>query len=193
MRTMQVVVPGAPLAAADVPVPAPGPDQMLLRVRTCGVCRTDLHVADGDLTEGKMPIVPGHEIVGEVVAVGGAVEGFSPGQRVGVPWLGWTCGTCAHCRAGHENLCPQARFTGYHFDGGYAEYALADARFCFLLPYAYSDAEAAPLLCAGLIGYRALRMTGNAKVLGIYGFGAAAHIVAQVARHQGRELYAFTR
>jgi len=193
MRTMQVVQPGRPLDAVDMPIPAPGRDQVLLRVRACGVCRTDLHVVDGDLTEGKLPIVPGHEIVGEVVSLGHAVRGFSPGERIGVPWLGHTCGTCPNCRSGRENLCPQARFTGYHLDGGYAEYALAEARFCFPLPSTYSDAEAAPLLCAGLIGYRALRMAGDARVLGIYGFGAAAHIVAQVACHQGRVLYAFTR
>jgi propanol-preferring alcohol dehydrogenase len=190
---MQVVQRGRRLDAVDIPIPVPGPDQLLIRVRACGVCRTDLHVADGDLTEGKLPVVPGHEIVGEVMALGSAVRGFAPGERVGVPWLGHTCGTCVHCRSGRENLCPHARFTGYHLDGGYAQYAVADARFCFALPDAYGDAQAAPLLCAGLIGYRALRMAGEARVLGIYGFGAAAHIVAQVARFQGRELYAFTR
>jgi propanol-preferring alcohol dehydrogenase len=190
---MQVVQPGRALDVVDMPTPIPGPDQILLRVRACGVCRTDLHVADGDLTEGKLPVVPGHEIVGEVVALGGEVRGLVAGQRVGVPWLGHTCGRCVHCRSGRENLCAQARFTGYHLDGGYAQYAVADARFCFPLPDAYGDAEAAPLLCAGLIGYRALSMVGAARVLGIYGFGAAAHIVAQIARYQGRELYAFTR
>ena len=193
MRTMQVVRPGQPLAAIESPIPSPSPEQVLLRVRACGVCRTDLHVADGDLTEPKLPVVPGHEIVGEVVEVGSAVTGFSIGQRVGVPWLGHTCGSCAYCRSGRENLCAGARFTGYQIDGGYAQYTVADARFCFSIPQAYSDAQAAPLLCAGLIGYRALRMAGDAHAIGIYGFGAAAHIVAQVARHQGRDVYAFTR
>jgi alcohol dehydrogenase, propanol-preferring len=193
MKAMQVVVPGQPLALVDLPVPEPAPGQVLVHVRACGVCRTDLHVADGELTDGKLPIVPGHEVVGEVLATGTGVEWPSIGQRVGIPWLGATCGHCVYCRSGRENLCRAARFTGYHIDGGYAEYACADARFCFPLPDSYSDIEAAPLLCAGLIGYRALVMAGDARVLGIYGFGAAAHIVAQVARHQGRTLYAFTR
>lgn len=193
MRAMQVVRAGEPLRAADLPVPVPASRQMLLRIRACGVCRTDLHVADGDLADGKLPVTPGHEIVGEVVACGSDVTGFGAGQRVGVPWLGHTCGTCDYCRSGRENLCAGARFTGYHLDGGYAQYAVADARFCFALPDEYSDVEAAPLLCAGLIGHRALTMAGEAGVLGIYGFGAAAHIVAQVARHQGRTVYAFTR
>ena len=193
MKAMQVIVPGKPLVQADIPVPAPQAGQVLVRVRACGVCRTDLHVADGELPDPKLPIVPGHEIVGEVVAVGDGVERFAPGQRVGIPWLGYTCGSCTYCRSGRENLCRGARFTGYQIDGGYAEYACADARYCFPLPDGYSDTEAAPLLCAGLIGYRALRMAGDARVLGIYGFGAAAHIVAQVARYQGRTLYAFTR
>ncbi|MGH8664749.1 MAG: zinc-dependent alcohol dehydrogenase family protein [Burkholderiales bacterium] len=193
MKAMQVVVPGKPLALADIPVPDPAAGQVLVRVRACGVCRTDLHVADGELRDGKLPIVPGHEVVGEVAAAGTGVEQFAIGQRVGIPWLGATCGRCAYCRSGRENLCRAARFTGYHIDGGYAEYACADARFCFALPDAYSDIEAAPLLCAGLIGYRALVMAGDARVVGIYGFGAAAHIVAQVVRHQGRTLYAFTR
>lgn len=193
MHAMQVVRAQEPLQPARIPIPEPGPDQLLIRVRACGVCRTDLHVADGDLTEGKRPITPGHEIVGEVVAAGARVTAFTTGRRVGVPWLGHTCGTCAYCTSGRENLCAAARFTGYHIDGGYAQYAVADARFCFPLPDAYTDAEAAPLLCAGLIGYRALKMAGDAKVLGIYGFGAAAHIVAQVAKHQGRTIYAFTR
>jgi propanol-preferring alcohol dehydrogenase len=162
-------------------------------VRACGVCRTDLHIADGELEGGRLPIVPGHEIVGTVVALGKGAERFAAGDRVGVPWLGWTCGECDHCRAGRENLCERARFTGFHRDGGYAEYALADERFCFALPPGYGDVEAAPLLCAGLIGYRALAMAGDARRIGIYGFGAAAHIVAQVAVFQGRELYAFTR
>jgi propanol-preferring alcohol dehydrogenase len=193
MTAMQVVAPGRPLIEAQLPVPDPGPDQVLVRVRTCGVCRTDLHVADGDLTQGIRPVTPGHEIVGVIVATGARASGHRIGQRVGIPWLGHTCGECALCRSGRENLCPQARFTGYHIHGGYAQYAVADARFCFALPDAYSDAAAAPLLCAGLIGYRALRMAGDASVIGIYGFGAAAHIVAQVARFQGRTVYAFTR
>lgn len=193
MHAMQVVRPREPLRAVSCPVPDPGPDQLLIRVRACGVCRTDLHVADGDLTEGKHPVIPGHEIVGEIVQAGSRVSSFEVGQRVGVPWLGHTCGLCGYCTSGRENLCAGARFTGYHIDGGYAQYTVADARFCFALPDAYSDAGAAPLLCAGLIGYRALVMAGDAKVLGIYGFGAAAHIVAQVARHQGRTIYAFTR
>jgi propanol-preferring alcohol dehydrogenase len=176
----------------DVPVPAPSPNQVLVRVRACGVCRTDLHVADGDLSEA-LPITPGHEVVGEVIELGAAVHDFRVGQRVGIPWLGHTCGRCEYCASGRENLCPQARFTGYHFDGGYAQYTCADARFCFPLPDTYADAEAAPLLCAGLIGYRSLTMAGDARVLGLYGFGAAAHIVAQVARYQGRTVFAFTR
>ena len=193
MNTMQVIRPGVPLAAIEAPVPDAGAGQILVRVRACGVCRTDLHVADGELTEGKMPVIPGHEIVGEIARLGAGVEGFALGQRVGIPWLGQTCGTCAYCRCGRENLCARARFTGYHIDGGYAQFTVADSRFCFPIPDGYSDALAAPLLCAGLIGYRALVMTGEAEVLGIYGFGAAAHIVAQVARYQGRTVYAFTR
>jgi propanol-preferring alcohol dehydrogenase len=157
------------------------------------VCRTDLHICDGDLPFVRAPIVPGHEIVGRVEASGPGVEGFAPGERIGVPWLGWTCGRCGYCSTGRENLCDEARFTGYHIDGGYAEYALADARYCFRLPDAFGDAEAAPLLCAGLIGYRSLAAAGDARRLGIYGFGAAAHIVCQVAAWQGREVYAFTR
>jgi propanol-preferring alcohol dehydrogenase len=166
---------------------------VLLRVRACGVCRTDLHVADGELPRPKLPLVLGHEIVAEVVAPGPGEAGFTPGERVGVPWLAWTCGECRYCRAGRENLCDRARFTGYQVDGGYAEYTVADARYCFRLPHAYADVDAAPLLCAGLIGHRALRAAGDAARLGIYGFGAAAHIVAQVARHEGRRLFAFTR
>lgn len=193
MRAMQVFRPGEPLRAVRIDVPVPGPDQLLVRVRACGVCRTDLHVADGDLHTGKHPITPGHEIVGEVVDAGAGVTAFRLGQRVGIPWLGHTCGHCIYCQSGRENLCADARFTGYQIDGGYAQYAVADARFCFPLPDAYSDAEAAPLLCAGLIGYRALKMAGDARVLGIYGFGAAAHIVAQIARHEGRTVCAFTR
>jgi propanol-preferring alcohol dehydrogenase len=185
-------VPGT-LAESELPDPRPGEGQVLLRVHACAVCRTDLHVVDGELTHPKLPLVPGHEIVGTVLATGRAVERFAVGDRVGVPWLGWTCGECEFCRSGRENLCDRARFTGYQIDGGYAEHTVADQRFCFALPPSYGDAEAAPLLCAGLIGYRALGFAGDARRLGLYGFGAAAHIVAQVARHQGREIYAFTR
>jgi propanol-preferring alcohol dehydrogenase len=193
MRAMRLEAPGHRLRPAELPVPSPGPGQLLLRVRACAVCRTDLHVVDGELPHPKLPLVPGHEIAGEVVEAGAGVDRFAAGDRVGVPWLGWTCGECRYCRSGRENLCPRARFTGYDLDGGYAEHTLADARFCFPLPAGYSDAEAAPLLCAGLIGYRSLRMAGDGERLGIYGFGAAAHIVAQVARHQGRRVFAFTR
>jgi propanol-preferring alcohol dehydrogenase len=175
------------------PVPTPGPGDVLVRVRACGVCRTDLHVVDGDLPAHTMPITPGHEIVGVVEVLGRDVPGLETGQRVGIPWLGSTCGSCAFCTTGQENLCAAARFTGYDIDGGYAEYVVADARYVFPLPGAYDDEHAAPLLCAGLIGHRAYRMAGQARRLGIYGFGAAAHIVAQVAMHQGREVYAFTR
>jgi len=194
--TMQAMVLDAahvPLRQAELPMPRPGPDQVLLRVAACGVCRTDLHIVDGELTEPKLPLVLGHEIVGRVEAIGEGAEGFAIGDRVGVPWLGFTDGTCFYCRNGQENLCDHARFTGYQIDGGYASHTVADARYTFHLPNAYSDAEAAPLLCAGLIGYRSLRMTGEAKRLGIYGFGAAAHIVAQVVRYQGRRIFAFTR
>jgi propanol-preferring alcohol dehydrogenase len=193
MRAMVLNAPREMLHLSELPVPTPGTDQVLLRVHACGVCRTDLHVVDGDLADGKRPIIPGHEIVGTVAAKGEGVERFALGDRVGVPWLGYTCRTCRYCRAGRENLCDKARFTGYHIDGGYAEYTLADQRYCFPIPAGYDDAEAAPLLCAGLIGYRSLVAAGDAKRLGIYGFGAAAHIVAQVARHQGREVFAFTR
>ncbi len=193
MRVMALDRPGAPLRLAAVPIGAPGPGQVLVRVAACGVCRTDLHVCDGDLPLVRSPIVPGHEIVGRVETVGPGVAGFAPGERIGVPWLGWTCGTCDFCTSGRENLCDAARFTGYHIDGGYADYAIADARYCFRLPDAYGDAEAAPLLCAGLIGYRSLVAAGDGRRLGIYGFGAAAHIVCQVAVWQGREVYAFTR
>jgi propanol-preferring alcohol dehydrogenase len=193
MYAMQLSGSRQPLQAVQLEPPSPGPGQLLLRVKACAVCRTDLHIVDGDLHEAAYPITPGHEIVGTVVAHGPGVEGFAEGERVGVPWLGFTCGTCRHCVAGRENLCDDARFTGYHLPGGYAEYTVADARYCFRIPKQYSDAHAAPLLCAGLIGYRALRIAGEARRLGIYGFGAAAHIVAQVARHQGREVYAFTR
>ncbi len=193
MRAMVLHRPGEGLICEDRPVPAPGPGQVLIRVHACGVCRTDLHVVDGDLPPVRDAIVPGHETVGTVAALGEGVERFREGERVGVPWLGWTCGDCAYCRSGRENLCDSARFTGYHIDGGYADYALADQRYVFHLPDAYTDVEAAPLLCAGLIGHRALVMAGGARRLGIYGFGAAAHIVAQVARHEGREVYAFAR
>ncbi len=181
------------LEAADLPLPQPGPGQIRLKIAACGVCRTDLHVVDGDLTQPKLPIVPGHEVVGRVAALGPGATGAREGQRVGVPWLGWTCGDCRFCRAGKENLCEAARFTGYTLDGGYADYLLADQRYCFPLSGVGSDAEAAPLLCAGLIGYRSLRLAGDPARVGLYGFGAAAHIVAQVARHEGREVYAFVR
>lgn len=193
MRAMLFRHPCEVLQATEVTDPRPGPGQVLVRVSACGVCRTDLHVVDGELTEPKLPLIPGHEIVGHVVASGERADRFAAGDRVGVPWLGWTCGTCEYCRAGRENLCTQARFTGYQIDGGYAEYTIADERYCFPIPPAYSDVAAAPLLCAGLIGYRSLRLSGDARRLGIYGFGAAAHIIAQVARHQGRAVYAFTR
>ncbi|MBL8539072.1 MAG: zinc-dependent alcohol dehydrogenase family protein [Betaproteobacteria bacterium] len=182
-----------PLAARELPMPQPGAGEVLVRVHACGVCRTDLHVVDGDLTRPKLPLVPGHEIVGTVQALGSGVEQLAIGQRVGIPWLGHTCGRCDYCRAGRENLCDRARFTGYDRDGGYAEYTVADGRYCFPLPAGYDDAHAAPLICAGLIGYRSLVMAGDARRLGIYGFGAAAHIIAQVAVWQGREVYAFTR
>ncbi len=193
MRAMLLHQPRAPLREATVPDPQPGLGQVLLQVAACGVCRTDLHVADGELADPKLPLVLGHEIVGRVAGVGPGASRFKVGERVGVPWLGWTCGECAYCRSGRENLCDRARFTGYHLDGGYAELSVADERFCFPIPDGYQDAEAAPLLCAGLIGYRALMAAGDAARLGIYGFGAAAHIVAQVARHQGRRVFAFTR
>ncbi len=193
MRAMVLTQPRQVLREMDLPTPNPRIGEVLVRVRACAVCRTDLHVVEGELAHPKLPLVPGHEIVGEVLERGEGAERFVGGARVGIPWLGWTCGECRFCRAGHENLCEQARFTGYTLDGGYAEFALADERFCFSLPDFYSDAEAAPLLCAGLIGYRSLLKAGEAKHLGIYGFGAAAHIVAQVARYQGREVYAFTR
>jgi propanol-preferring alcohol dehydrogenase len=193
MKAMVLQAPGQALRWAEVPDPVPRPGQVLLRVAACAVCRTDLHVVDGELADPGLPLIPGHEIVGTVIGWGEGVEGFAKGDRVGVPWLGWTCGDCADCRSGRENLCPRARFTGYTLDGGYAELTVADARYCFPLPAEYGDAQAAPLLCAGLIGYRALRMAEDAQALGIYGFGAAAHIVAQVARHQGRRVFAFTR
>ncbi len=193
MQAMILERPKTPLVARDLPVPTPGPDDIVLRVHACGVCRTDLHVVDGELPHPTLPIIPGHEIVGTVVAKGARVERFEIGDRVGVPWLGWTCGTCGYCGDGRENLCAQARFTGYQIDGGYAEFARADQRYCFAVPAGYGDVEAAPLFCAGLIGYRALRMAGDARRLGIYGFGAAAHLIAQVAAWQGRTIFAFTR
>ena len=193
MQAMQLIAPSSPLREVEIPVPKPGAEQVLIRVHACGVCRTDLHVVDGELPEPKLPLVPGHEIVGTVVKKGERVERFVIGDRVGVPWLGFTCGHCPYCRTGWENLCDQACFTGYQLDGGYAEYTVADQHYCFALPPGYSDAEAAPLLCAGLIGYRSLALAGDGQRLGLYGFGAAAHIIAQVALHQGRRVYAFTR
>lgn len=182
-----------PLRLTELPDPVPAPGQVLLEVHACGVCRTDLHILDGDLTEPKLPLVPGHQIVGVVRGAGEGAERFEPGQRVGVPWLGWTDGECRYCRSGRENLCDSAKFTGYDLDGGYAELAVADERFCFPVPDGYPDLQAAPLLCAGLIGYRALRLVGEAERIGFYGFGASAHILCQVAVHQGRRVFAFTR
>jgi propanol-preferring alcohol dehydrogenase len=190
---MVLEAPRAPLLEARVPLSTPAAGQVLLSVRACGVCRTDLHVVDGELTPPRLPLVPGHEIVGVVAAVGPRATRFAPGERVGVPWLGWTCGECRFCRAGSENLCDRARFTGYDLDGGYAEYAVADERFCVAIPDGYEDAQAAPLLCAGLIGYRAYRMAGDCERLGLYGFGAAAHILIQIARYDGRRVFALTR
>ncbi|MBK5915672.1 zinc-dependent alcohol dehydrogenase family protein [Rhodocyclus purpureus] len=193
MRAMLLDAPRLPLRLAELPVPVPGPGEILLEVEACGVCRTDLHLVDGELPDPRLPIVPGHEIVGRVAALGEGVEGITIGQRLGVPWLGWTCGRCDYCTGGRENLCDEARFTGYQINGGYAEYALADHRFCFPLPELQPAAELAPLLCAGLIGYRALRLAGDARCIGLYGFGAAAHILAQVLVHQRRSFHAFTR
>ncbi|GAB1718600.1 MAG: Zinc-containing alcohol dehydrogenase superfamily [Nitrosospira sp.] len=193
MQAMVLDEPGQPVELRTIPRPQPGPRQLLVKIAACAVCRTDLHVIDGELPNPDLPIIPGHEIVGRVEACGADVDGFSIGQRIGIPWLGWTCGECRYCRNGMENLCPKARFTGYQINGGYAGYTVADARYCFRIPDIYSDVEAAPLLCAGLIGYRALKMTGEAERVGIYGFGAAAHIVAQILAYQGRELFAFTR
>jgi propanol-preferring alcohol dehydrogenase len=183
MKAMMLERSPGPLTAAEVPEPRPGPGQVLLHVRACGVCRTDLHIVDGELTHPKLPLIPGHQIVGEA----------EDGSRLGVPWLGWTCGICRYCTSGRENLCDRARFTGYDLDGGYAEWAIADERFCFPIPQGYGDLDAAPLLCAGLIGYRALRLAGDGERLGLYGFGAAAHIVAQVAIWEGRRIFAVTR
>jgi len=193
MRVMIFEKPGKDLSLREMNLPEPGAEQVLLRVHACAVCRTDLHIIDGELSDPKIPLIPGHEIVGTVATMGAAVTRFKVGDRLGVPWLGWTCGECSFCREGQENLCDRAKFTGYTLDGGYAEYAVADQRFCFPIPEEYSDIEAAPLLCAGLIGYRSLIKAGNGSRLGIYGFGAAAHIVAQVANYQKREIYAFTR
>jgi len=193
MKAMLLERAGAPLVPTDLPDPQPGANEVLIRVRACGVCRTDLHVVDGELTRPKRPLVLGHEIVGEVIGLGSAVVRFALGDRVGVPWLGWTCGECRYCTSGRENLCDRARFTGYDIDGGYAELTAADERYCFALPVGPSDQTVAPWLCAGLIGYRALKLAGAARRLGIYGFGAAAHVVTQVAIAEGREVYAFTR
>jgi alcohol dehydrogenase, propanol-preferring len=193
MRAMVLTRPRSRLIPRSLREPEAGPREVVLRVHACAVCRTDLHVSDGELAEPSLPLVLGHEIVGTVIARGGEVERFAEGDRVGVPWLGWTCGACRYCMAGRENLCDRARFTGYHIDGGYAEFARADERFAFALPPEFDDVHAAPLLCAGLIGYRALRLAGDGQRLGFYGFGAAAHILAQVAIWQGREVYAFTR
>jgi propanol-preferring alcohol dehydrogenase len=184
VHALILAAPGRPLVARDLPTPEPGPGEVLVRVAACGVCRTDLHIADGEVPDPKLPLVLGHQVVGRI-------EGS--GERVGIPWLGWACGECRYCRSGRENLCDLARFTGYHRDGGFAEYAVVDERFCLALPDGYGDLEAAPLVCAGLIGYRALRFTEDGERLGLYGFGASAHIVAQVARHQGRRVFAFTR
>jgi propanol-preferring alcohol dehydrogenase len=194
MQAMVLEAPGRPLRWVEVPVPRPGRDEVLVRVGACGVCRTDLHIVDGELSNPKPLVIPGHEIVGTVVQTGSQAEQFSVRDRVGVPWLGSTCGRCSYCRKGRENLCDQARFTGYTLDGGYAEYTVANQRYCFRLPETYSDTDAAPLLCAGLIGYRSYRIAGeDVARLGIYGFGAAAHIITQVAVYQGRRVYAFTR
>ena len=193
MQAMVLDEPGQAVQLRRTPRPEPGSDQLLVKIAACAVCRTDLHVIDGELPSPRLPLIPGHEIVGRVEACGANASNFSIGQRVGIPWLGWTCGECWYCCNGLENLCPKARFTGYQINGGYAGYTVADWRYCFPIPEAYSDVEAAPLLCAGLIGYRALKMTGKAERVGIYGFGAAAHIVAQILAYQGRKLFAFTR
>lgn len=193
MLAMELDRPGVPLVMRERAIPNPAPGEVLVEISACGVCRTDLHVVDGELPQPKLPIVPGHEIVGRVAAVGEGVAGFGHGERIGVPWLGWTCGVCPYCRAGRENLCDEPLFTGYTRDGGYATHALADARYCFPLPEGLSDAETAPLLCAGLIGWRCYRFAGDGPALGLFGFGAAAHILAQVAAAQGKRVYAFTR
>jgi alcohol dehydrogenase, propanol-preferring len=193
MRAMVLERAKQPLQLREVPMPRLVSEQLLVRVLVCAVCRTDLHIVDGELPDPKLPLIPGHQIVGRVEEIGDDVEGFSIGDRVGIPWLGWTDGECAYCRSNRENLCDRARFTGYTIDGGYAEFTVADSRFCFHLPGHYNDVDIAPLLCAGLIGYRSLRKTGDARRLGIYGFGNAAHLIAQVALYQGRQLFAFTR
>jgi propanol-preferring alcohol dehydrogenase len=193
MHAMVFEAAGRPLVLRELPTPSPGPKQVLVKVDACGVCRTDLHVIDGDLANPKQTLIPGHEIVGRVAAAGKGAGHFPEGQRVGIPWLGWTCGTCEYCRSGRENLCDRARFTGYTIDGGYAEYAVADARYCFPLPGDLGDVASAPLLCAGLIGFRTLRKAGDARVIGFYGFGAAAHIAIQVARFEKRAVFGFTR
>ncbi|MGA9855165.1 MAG: zinc-dependent alcohol dehydrogenase family protein [Gammaproteobacteria bacterium] len=193
MTAMVLEQRGGPLLKHQLPVPKPEPGEVLLKVLACGVCRTDLHIVDGELAHGKLPLILGHEIIGRVAAVGAGVGGFKPGERLGVPWLAGSCGQCAYCRSGRENLCDQAKFTGYDRDGGYADYVLADHRYCLRLPQSYDDAHAAPLLCAGLIGYRALRLAGESSAIGLYGFGAAAHVLAQICVEQGRRVYAFTR
>src|SRR5213083_2524454 len=193
MRAMVLDKPRQPLQLRDIEKPRPAKSQLLVRIATCAVCRTDLHVVDGELPDPRLPLIPGHQIVGRNEEIADGVEGFSIGNRVGIPWLGWTDGECAYCRSNRENLCDRARFTGYTIDGGYAEFTVADARFCFPLPERYNDVEVAPLLCAGLIGYRSYRKTGNARRLGIYGFGNAAHLIAQVALYEGRDLFVFTR
>ena len=193
MRAMILNAPGQPLQLTEVHKPVPAPGQVLLQVKVCGICRTDLHIVDGELTQPSLPLIMGHQIVGTVVETGQAVTRLQPGQRVGVPWLGQTCQHCRYCLSHRENLCDNARFTGYTLNGGYAEYAVADERFCFEIPPDFPDLQAAPLMCAGLIGYRAYRMTGSAQRIGFYGFGAAAHILIQLARFQSREIYAFSR
>jgi alcohol dehydrogenase, propanol-preferring len=194
MKAMMLQAPGQLLVLSEAPIPEPEPDQVLIKVRACGVCRTDLHVVDGELPDPKLPIIPGHEIVGSVARIGENVKSFARGDRIGAPWLGYTCGQCVYCRAGKENLCDRPKFTGYTLDGGYAEYVVVDNRYCFSLPENYADTAAAPLLCAGLIGYRSYKMAGDKiERLGIYGFGGAAHIIAQVAAYQGKRVFAFTR
>jgi propanol-preferring alcohol dehydrogenase len=193
MQAMVMTAARQPLEARALPVPVPATGQILIKVNACGVCRTDLHVLDGELPQPKLPLILGHEVIGRVAALGSGVGRFQPGDRVGVPWLGYSCGICRFCRAGRENLCEAARFTGYQLDGGYAEFALADAHYCFPITGFYSDEEAAPLMCAGLIGYRSLRKAGDPARLGLYGFGAAAHIIIQIARHEGRQIFAFVR
>lgn len=193
MRAVFLDQPGAPLRFAEVPDPEPGPDEVLVAVRACGVCRTDLHLVDGELPHPRLPVIPGHQVVGRVVAAGAAVQWPPVGERVGIPWLGWACGSCRRCRAGRENLCPAAEFTGYTRNGGFADRIVADSRFCLPLPDGYDDIAVAPLLCAGLIGYRALRATEDPAILGLYGFGAAAHIVIQVCRYEGRRVFGFVR